>query len=593
LAISGVRIRMQRLQNLHRQSPAELDQAHAACLKMVRRQPDNPHGHKLLALADWLRGNAEQALGSLRIVMVLHPADADALSHQAQMRATRGETLDCLMLFRRALALSPWDAELFHRMGVALAEADHASGAAGAYLMALICRPDHGEALNNLGVNANNLGNVERGAALFRRSLAALPGYPPAHNNLGLARVAAGRIAEGDLHYRQALALEPDHPDALNNHGVVASLEGDFAAAALWCRRALLLRQNYPAAYNNLGNALKDLGAIEDSIAAYDQAISLTNSPEHRHNKSMAVLAAGRLREGWRLYEERWDSQQLRAGLREFGQPRWNGEPGQGGVLLLHAEQGFGDTLQFCRYAPLAAARGWRVILDVQRPLLRLMGSLAGVERVVASGDALPDFDRHCPMMSLPFAFGTELETIPSGPAYLAADPDQAGHWERRLAPLGEGLRIGLVWAGNGRRQTVDLNATDRRRSMAPDLLAPLAKLEGIHLVSLQKDASPPFPIVDWMAHCEDFADTAALIAGLDLVIGVDTAVIHLAAAIGKPVWLLNRFDSCWRWLREGDTSHWYPALRIFRQPSPGAWGPVVEAVTAELRRIKAAADRF
>ncbi len=558
---------------------------------MVRRQPEDPHAHKLLALADWLRGNGEAALRSLRMVMVLQPADADALSHQAQMRAARRETLDCLLLFRRALALKPWDAELFHRMGVALAEADHSTGAAGSYLMALICRPDHGESLNNLGVNAKDLGNFERGAALFRRSLAALPGYPPAYNNLGLVLVAAGRIAEGDAQYRQALALEPDHPDAVNNHGVVASLEGDFAAAVKWCRRALLLRQNFPAAYNNLGNALKDLGAIEDSIEAYDQAILLTNSAEHRHNKSMAMLATGRLREGWQLYEERWDSQQLRAGLRTFDQPRWTGEPGQGGVLLLHAEQGFGDTLQFCRYAPLAAARGWRVILDVQRPLLRLMGSLAGVEQVVASGDPLPDFDRHCPMMSLPFTFGTELETIPSSPAYLAADPDQAERWARRLAMLGEGLRIGLVWAGNGQRQTVDLNATDRRRSMAPKLLAPLATLRGVHLVSLQKNASAPFPLVDWMAECHDFADTAALIAGLDLVIGVDTAVIHLAAAIGKPVWLLNRFDSCWRWLREGDTSHWYPALRLFRQPSPGAWRPVVEAVAAELGRITATAD--
>jgi len=579
---------MHRLQDLHRQSPAELDNAHAACLKMVRRQPDDPHAHKLLALADWLRGNAEEALRSLRIVMVLQPADADALSHQAQMRATRGETLDCLMLFRRALALKPWDAELFHRMGVALAEAGHSTGAAGAYLMALICRPDHGEALNNLGVNAKDLGHLERGAALFRRSLAALPGYPPAYNNLGLSLVAVGRIAEGDGHYRQALALEPEHPDAVNNHGVVASLDGDFSAAVRWCRRALLLRPNYPAAYNNLGNALKDLGALEESIAAYDQAIRLGNNVDHRHNKALAVLATGRLAEGWQLYEERWDSLQLQGGRRAFDKPRWTGEAGQGGVLLLHAEQGFGDTLQFCRYAPLAAARGWRVVLEVQRPLLRLMGSLAGVERVVTSGDTLPDFDLHCPMMSLPFAFGTELETIPSFPAYLAADPDLAERWQRRLATLGEGLRIGLVWAGNGRRQTVDLNATDRRRSMAPEFLAPLAKLDGVHLISLQKDAAAPFPIVDWMAECEDFADTAAVVAGLDLVIGVDTAVIHLAAAIGKPVWLLNRFDSCWRWLREGDTSHWYPALRLFRQPTPGAWAPVVEAVTAELGRITA-----
>jgi Flp pilus assembly protein TadD len=582
---------MQRLQNLHRQTPAELDHAHATCLRMIKRQPQDPHAHKLLALADWLRGNGAEAIRSLHIAMILQPADADALTHQAQMLAAQGEIGGCLVLFRRALLLRPWDAELFYRMGVALAEAEQATGAAGSYLMALICQPNHGEALNNMGVAAKTLGNFERGAALFRRSLAALPGHSPAYNNLGLSLVALGRVAEGDAQYRQALALQPDHPDAVNNHGVVASLQGDFAAAVLWCRRALRLRPDYPAAYNNLGNALKDLGALEDSIEAYDQAIRLGNNADYRHNKALAVLATGQLRAGWHLYEERWDSLQLRDGLRAFDKMRWRGEEGRGGVLLLHAEQGFGDTLQFCRYAPLAAARGWRVVIEVQRPLVRLMGSLAGVERVVASGDTLPEFDLQCPMMSLPFAFDTVLETIPSFPAYLAPDPDQAERWERRLAALGGGLRIGLVWAGNGRRHSTDLNATDRRRSMAPDLLAPLAALRGVHLISLQKDAAAPFPMVDWMDDCQDFADTAALVSGLDLVIGVDTAVIHLAAAIGRPVWLLNRFDSCWRWLREGETSHWYPALRIFRQPTPGAWAPVVEAVTGELRQTIAIAD--
>jgi Flp pilus assembly protein TadD len=585
LTISVVGKQMHRLQNLHRQNPADLDHAYATCLQMVRRQPDESHPHKLLALADWLRGDGDRALGRIRVALALRPDDSDALSHQAQMLASRGAVGECLALFHRALTLRPWDAELLYRMGVALAEIGETGGAAGAYLLAVVCRPDHNEALNNLGVSAKDLGQFERAAVLFRRSVAVQPGYAPPHNNLGLSLVALGSVGEGDSQYRRALALEPDHADAANNYGVVANLEGDFAKAARWCLRALRLRPDYPAAFNNLGNALKDLGALDGAITAYDEAIRLGGSADHRHNKALAALAAGRLREGWALYEERWSSHQLRGGVRAFAKPRWNGAPGTG-TLLFHAEQGFGDSLQFCRYAPLAAARGWRVVLEVPRPLVRLMTSLAGVERVVASGDPLPEFDVQCPMMSLPFAFGTELGSIPAAAAYLAPDAADIRRWDDRLAALDRGLRVGLVWAGNSRRHSTDLVAADRRRSIAPALLAPLAGLEGVNLVSLQKDGQAPFALHDWMAQCADFADTAALIAGLDLVIGVDTAVIHLAAAIGKPVWLLNRFDSCWRWLRAGETTPWYPAMRIFRQPRPGAWEPVIQAVAQELKDV-------
>ncbi len=575
---------MQGLSQPDKQPTGQLDQAYAACLQMVRRAPEDAHAHLLMGLACWLRGEAEVALRCLRTALALKPDHTEGFGHYGQMLATRGDIGRALVVFRRALLLRPWNEDILYRMGIGLAEAGETSGAAGSYLLAVICRPGHGEALNNLGVIAKDTGDFERGAVLFRRSLAALPGYAPAHNNLGLSLVARGHIAEGDLQYRHAQLLEPDHPDAANNHGVVNNLLGDFSGAELWCRRALVLRPHYPAAFNNLGNALKDLGALDQAIAAYEEAFRQGGSADHRHNLALAVLATGRLREGLRLYEERWSSHQLQGGVRAFSRARWNGEAGQGGVLLLHAEQGFGDTLQFCRYAPLAAARGWRVVLEVPQPLVRLMGSLEGVERVVASGDPLPEFDVQCPMMSLPFAFDTELDTIPADIPYLAADPDDVRRWEARLAGLGSGLRVGLVWAGNARRHSTDLNATDRRRSMDPALLAPLADLPGVHFFSLQKEGTAPFALHDFMADCDDFADSAALVAGLDLVIGVDTSVIHLAGSLGKPVWLLNRFDSCWRWLREGETSAWYPALRQFRQPLPGAWTPVVEAVRRALK---------
>jgi hypothetical protein len=256
-------------------------------------------------------------------------------------------------------------------------------------------------------------------------------------------------------------------------------------------------------------------------------------------------------------------------------------------VLLLHAEQGLGDTLQFCRYAPLAAARA-RVVLEVQAPLARLLSSLPGVSQVIARGEALPAFDAQAPLLSLPRAFGTTIETVPARVPYLAADPDQAAAWGRRLAAL-PGLKVGLCWAGEPRAGFPELAAIDARRSISLAALAPLAKVAGVSFVSLQKgapaaqaaDPPPPMALFDYTAELADFADTAALVENLDLVISVDTSVAHLAGAMARPVWLLNRFDTCWRWLLDRQDSPWYPTLRLFRQTTPGDWTSVI----ADLRQ--------
>jgi hypothetical protein len=257
--------------------------------------------------------------------------------------------------------------------------------------------------------------------------------------------------------------------------------------------------------------------------------------------------------------------------------------------LLLHAEQGFGDTLQFCRYASLVGAKA-RVILEVQPPLVRLCSSLAGVAQIVAQGEPLPAFDLHCPLMSLPLAIGTTLDTVPCEVPYLAAAPELVAGWRKRLAGL-DGLRVGLVWAGSPRLE-LDSSAMDRRRSITLATMAPLGEVSGVSFISLQKgepaaqspDAALGLALHDFTASLQDFADTAALIEALDLVISVDTSVAHLAGALGKPIWLLNRFDTCWRWLLNRDDSPWYPQLRQYRQPSPGDWSSVMREVRDALR---------
>jgi hypothetical protein len=348
------------------------------------------------------------------------------------------------------------------------------------------------------------------------------------------------------------------------------------------------LRSDYPDALMNLSNSLFDSGKLEEAISALEQAISLKSDlPGLHKNLSMFYLAAGRYEEGWREYEWRWECEDLAPDKRNYAQPRWRGEAAEGRVLLLYAEQGFGDTLQFCRYAPLAAARGLRVVLMVQPPLVRLMGSLAGVEKVMGSDQPLPDFDLQCPLMSLPLAFDTRVESIPASVPYLAAEEGDVLTWRKRFPdnPSGE-LKVGLVWAGNPRKHAPVHAATDHRRSIPPEMLAPIFKVPGVQFYSLQKDgprAPVEFGLIDFMAECHDFADTAALMANLDLIISVDTSVVHLAGALGKPVWVLDRFDNCWRWLRNREDTPWYPTFRLFRQPRLGDWGSVIARVRDEL----------
>jgi hypothetical protein len=269
---------------------------------------------------------------------------------------------------------------------------------------------------------------------------------------------------------------------------------------------------------------------------------------------------------------------------RDFARPRWHGETT--GTVLLHAEQGFGDTIQFCRYAPLVRDLGPRVVLEVQPALVRLIRRLDDRVTVIGRGDALPSFDQYCPLMSLPLALQTP---IPAAAGYFHADPAAVARWRDRLSEL-PGRKIGLVWAGSPRHHAPDLRAADRRRSIALRQLAPLAGVPGITFVSLQKGEAatqePPhgMSLIDVTHELTDFDDTAALVHALDLVISVDTAMVHLAGALGVPVWVLNRFDTCWRWLLGRADSPWYESVTLFRQPAFGDWASVIETIAAALR---------
>ena len=539
-----------------------------------------------------------------------------------------GRPVEAEASLTKALRLQPKYPDALNNLGIALAAQGRHREAVATYLKALRFQANHPDALNNLGLAYAALGRHAEADLRFRAALRLRPEFAEAHGNLGLALAAQGRLAEAEASYRAALRLAPGYRDALNNLGVLLTNAGRWPEAEGILREAVRLGPEVADGYRNLGAvltqlrrageaepvlrvavrlapenaeghfnlgaALHDLHRLGEADASYREALRLAPDFAEAHtNRGYSLLLAGRLAEGWEEFEWRWGTQQLRAGERRFSAAKWTGEPLGRRVLLLHAEQGLGDTLQFCRYAPLIAAGG-HIVLEVQKPLKRLLSGLGGGIEVIARGDPIPPFDVHLPLMSLPHVFATTLETIPATMPYLAADPAAVQRWRERLASL-PGLRVGLVWAGEARTGFAELAAVDARRSVSLNALAPLAEVAGVSFLSLQKGApaaqaaAPPSGMIlaDYTDELEDFADTAALVDALDLVISVDTSVAHLAAAMGKPVWLLNRHDTCWRWLLGRDDSPWYPTLRLFRQPAPGDWPSVMRDVRdALLRRI-------
>ncbi|HYC02661.1 MAG TPA: tetratricopeptide repeat protein [Azospirillaceae bacterium] len=451
-----------------------------------------------------------------------------------------------------------------------LAEAD------ALYARVLEADPGNATALHLRGLAATQASDAPRAVDLLRAAADAAPDHALIRSNLGAALRQAGRLAEAEEALRAALALDPGRADAAANLGAVLHALGRHQAARACLEGALALDPDAVPALINLGVVLTDMGEAARAADMLGRAVALApGNAEAEWNLAVALLTAGRWREGWPAFESRLrrpgvSPERLRA-------PRWDGSDPRGLTILVHAEQGRGDTIQFARYVPHLAARGAHIILACQPELARLLATVPGVAGIVPFGSVPPLHDAHCPVMSLPFAL--ELDGPPAAPMpYLSADPAAVAAWRGRLPA---GARVGLAWAG------APGNSVDGRRSLDPALLAPLAAIEGVTWVSLQKAprALPPLPgLVDATAELGDFADTAALVATLDLVVSVDTATAHLAGALGRPVWLLNRWDGCWRWGKGRLDSPWYPRLRQFRQGVPGDWGPAVAALATALK---------
>jgi Flp pilus assembly protein TadD len=492
--------------------------------------------------------------------------------------------------YRQALQMSPSQADVWCFLGVACQGQGKLDLAVASFEEALKLKSDHAEVHNNLGVALAALGRLVEAAAHYQDALRLNPSYSQAHNNLGIILAAQGRIDEAIACYRRALALWPDYASAHSNLGVALVAQGQLEAAAACYQRALEIRPDYADAINNLGVTFRMKGELESAVACYRRALEIRPDLVDAHvNLATVLLLLGDFKTGWPEYEWRWWYRQ--SGPRSFAQPRWQGEPLEGRTILLYAEQGLGDTIQFIRYAHLVKERGGRVLVECQKALAPLLASCTSIDQLVVHGAPLPPFDLQLPLLSLPLVFGTTVATVPGNVPYLMAKGMLAEHWRQELDSV-PGFRVGIAWQGNPE------TANDRCRSVPLVSFAPLAQAHGVRLISLQKgygseqvrEATTRFPIIDWTSRLDEsagpFMDTAALMTSLDLVVTSDTVIAHLAGALGMPVWVALPFAPDWRWPMGREDSLWYPTMRLFRLRQPGDWGEVFERIAAEVSKL-------
>ncbi|QCO01002.1 tetratricopeptide repeat protein [Azospirillum argentinense] len=569
--------------------------AEAATLygRILEADPEQPDAAQFLGVLHAQTGRPADGARLLRRALALRPDSAGGHSNLAGARQSMGDAAGAEAGYARALRLDPLLADAHASRAAALRDLNRVPEAARSAQRALALLPASADALVNLAETALAGRRGEEAERVARRAAALVPESPAAWMMLGSACAAQKRWDEAEAAYRAALDLAPGYGAAWGNLGSLLAGQGRFDEALAAFATAEERGFSGPSLWSARGNARLAMARPVEALADFDRLLQARpGDAGMRWNRGFARLLAGDCEGGWPEFDWRRHDARAEPPWRRFAQPTWTGGDIAGRTILLYAEQGLGDTLQFVRYAPLVAARGARVILEVQRPLMSVMSDLPGVERLIARGDPLPDFDLECPLMSLPRAFGTKLDDVPAAVPYLRADPQRAAAWSERLADGqltgGQGLRVGLVWAGNPRFPG------DALRSPRLAGLRPVLDVPGVRFFGLQKGPGredlervpTPSAFTDLGPDIADFADTAAVMANLDLVISSCTGPAHLAGALGVPVWVVLPLSPDWRWLLGREDSPWYPTARLFRQTRVGDWTEVAGRVADALRAV-------
>jgi tetratricopeptide (TPR) repeat protein len=570
------------------------DEAIGFFAQAIRKNPNNADYFSNLGTMLQRQDRFEEALKSFDLALALKPDSTDTWLKIGAVLLRQERFEEALLAHDHALKIAPphtgteknpRQAEAFYKRGVCFQHLMRLEEACISYGEALRIYPDHLLALRNRGLLLLDLWRGDEALADLGKAVELEPNSVDALNNYCIALIFLKRYDEALAILDRALSISPEMEELFNNKGSALKNLGRFDEALASYDRAIAIKPDYAKAHCNRGNCLDEMGRYDEALSGYKDALALQPNHADAHwGTALNCLRAGDLKTGWAEYEWRWKLRFLRIKQRHFGQPLWIGaEPIDGKVLLLHNEQGLGDALQFCRYVPLVAARGARVVLEIEGPLKELLSGLTGVSHCIAKGEMLPDFDLHCPLTSLPLAFDTTLDTIPSAAPYISVGA-HATDWGARLGSRNR-PRIGLVWSGNPDHHN------DRNRSVPLKTLLPLFDAEA-QFVSLQKDIRSSdeavlrerSDILHLGPELQSFGDTAALIEQLDLVISVDTSVAHLAGALARPVWILLPYIADWRWLIDREDSPWYPTARLFRQSQTREWHSVVD----EMRRALA-----
>jgi tetratricopeptide (TPR) repeat protein len=561
----------------------QLDEAEQLYSQILSFQPDNADALHLLGAIGIDKKMYPQAMELLGRALVAKPDFPEAYNSLGAALAGLDRIEDAAVVYNKAVELKPDYAEAYGNLGLAFDKLDELDAAIGAYTKAVEINPKDDKGCVNLGNAFQRAGETENAIGAFEKSIRINSNNPMAYSNLGNMYSEQGKLEDAVAAHRKAIVIDPGFFAAYNNLGTVLEVQWKLSEATDAYRKAIEIAPDQPDAYANLAIILHNEGKLEEAIATYAKAIE--KNPDHAKGHSglgMCHLVMGNFAAGLPEYE--WRLKRPDMPPQTFSQPTWDGKKAAGKTIFLHAEQGFGDAIQFIRYAEEVGKYCDKVIFEVRPPLVELMKSVKGVDHVVIKGDPVPSFDFHAPLLSLPLIMETRLETIPAKVPYLTADPGKVEQWRLRLGDE-DTRKIGLVWSGNPDHRY------DRNRSIPLKDFAPILRSPGCSFVSLQVDdrndeiSGVDTPVSDYSSELKTFSDTAALIANLDLIISVDTSVVHLAGALGRPVWVLLPQMPDWRWLLDREDSPWYPSARLFRQQGGEGWGEVIDRTAAALVR--------
>lgn len=558
--------------------------------KCITLQADNAHAHKLLGLALMRQSKPNEALEEFAKAQPALDKDPDLHYYKAQAQGASKKLQEGVKSMGQALALRPDFAPYLHTLGTLFAQMKLDKRALPVLYLALDRDPTMWAARMSLGHVLMKLGRHKEAISHYAEVLRDAPDRLDVMTNLGNAYLAIDQYETAEAQFTKLRDMFPDQAAVYNNLGNYYSKANRYDEALTNYRLALDRQEVYPEAWNNYSITLRRLNRVEESLAGLEKAIAQKDSfPDAQWNRSLSLLLLGRIEEGFEAYEWRWKGGVKELRPRKLGKPQWQrGESLKGKRLFVHSEQGMGDHIQFMRYLPMLQAQGAQVLAEFPEPLLEIARDYAPDVTWIERGTRkFPEFDLYCPLLSIPTLMGTTMDTIPAPTSYLHAKPERKAHFAERLKNT-TGLRVGLVWSGNPK------HANDRNRSLAlKDLMARLGTAP-FTAVSLMKEVRPEdqvylrehTEVLDLSQELDNFADTAALITNLDLVVSVDTSVAHLAGALGCPVWMLTPFAPDWRWMLDRKDTPWYPTMRLYRQHTPHDWVAVLDELATDLKQL-------